>query len=375
LIWTDQDGVVEYQAELVPFCGESEGAVAQRNRLNNLGYPLALPFEQAAKLFQADYRVDSDRTVALDNGVLPPASRDKLSRIFDTCDAAPSDDAVLALDTRDAPPPAASESTKNKTPSVGQALQSQVMVVFDDPKTDAYHKAVVKYATGTWQKAASGRTVIAVKVDPELEATAASPPGNKVKTLAEAWQRAAAAAGKGGKIIFVGHGFGNDSGGADFFLRMAASEKKPRKEEFGDTIARKSDKWKLANPDLQDIVRHEEKGSELFGRAIRFGRLFEIARAALTSNRVKEVEVFGCNIGREPEAVERMATLLQTDVIAYKAFSAAADDGSFVQMNSKDDGEGEQIAGTRTSTGTPKDTKAGRQQTIRKAPKPLEKTE
>ncbi len=111
---------------------------------------------------------------------------------------------------------------------------------------------------------------------------------HRVGSIQEAWERAAKAAGKGGKVIRVGHGVGNDSGGADFFLRLAASEKKARKPEFGDTVARKSRKWKLDNGDLIAVINHEKQGNELFGRAISFAATFKIAREALTANQVKE---------------------------------------------------------------------------------------
>jgi hypothetical protein len=78
--------------EVVVDCNSGTPADQDRNRLHNLGYPLDLSFETAAKSFQIDYKIDHQPCPAgLEDGHLPGASHKLLTSIFEgDCDASTS---------------------------------------------------------------------------------------------------------------------------------------------------------------------------------------------------------------------------------------------------------------------------------------------
>ncbi len=79
-----------FEQEVIPQRARLLGAEGERNALANIGYPLEMSFEDAAKAFQFDYEVDHvPEPRGLEGGQLPKRSRRRLSRILDTCDATP----------------------------------------------------------------------------------------------------------------------------------------------------------------------------------------------------------------------------------------------------------------------------------------------
>jgi outer membrane protein OmpA-like peptidoglycan-associated protein len=81
-----------FTCEVVVDCDAGDRSRQDRTRLHNLGYPLDLPFEVAAKVFQIDYKVDyQPQPIGLTGGQLPDASHELLSQIFEgNCDASRS---------------------------------------------------------------------------------------------------------------------------------------------------------------------------------------------------------------------------------------------------------------------------------------------
>lgn len=216
-----------------------------------------------------------------------------------------------------------------------------VMIVFRGTN-DPGHKAMVSYAEHTWSKAASDRHVVYVDIGKSQVAD--------TKQMAAAWRRAAAQAKEGGKVILVAHGKANDPyTGQGWTLHIAARVKNSGNERMV-----------MSQGDLKNAVNGTTQGDS---KAARMKEYLDAAKKELQAAKVKEVEIFGCNIGKDKENVEALAKGFGTKVTAYKAYAEATTDGKQTSMSSKPHEPGEpapsSIPGT-TSAGLPSSTDAGK---------------
>ncbi|HEY5955401.1 MAG TPA: RHS repeat-associated core domain-containing protein, partial [Polyangiaceae bacterium] len=193
---------------------------------------------------------------------------------------------------------------------------------------DDYHSAVLTFAA-KWEKRGDDRHVIVVNASP-------SP-----KELEKAWKKASEAAGKGGRVVLTGHGT-EENETSSWGVQLAAA-KPGAKNDFKINV--------------QDLKRVESVPTERLGdRERTISSYFSTARESLERSGVKDVELFGCNIGKNREQLETIGRQFGTRTTAYNAYSGAADDGSTTSLSKKKDAP--PIQGT-VSEGLPSETEVG----------------